>query len=727
MSDIIYDLETYPNCFTFVGVEANKKEAWVFEISDRKNQLEPMLQYLRRLYKNKDRMVGFNNVGFDYPVLHHIMTQKVSDPRKIYDKAMSIIQSQDKDERFAHMVRDKDVLIPQIDLFKIHHFDNQARATSLKVIEFNMRSDNIEDLPFPVGKELSSEQIDTLIKYNKHDVLETLKFYHHSLDLIKFREELTVKYKKNFMNHNDTKIGKDYFIMRLEQAQKGVCYAQQGPKRVVRQTCRKSIKLNECILPYVKFERPEFNAVLDWLKQQEIKETKGVFSDILECDLGEVAQYAHMVQKNKKLKTEPTEKQLTKMRTENPSCWVEARELKSKKVSHYQCWRIAENLNVEVDGFQYDFGTGGIHGSIESATVKSDDDYLICDWDVASYYPNLAIVNKVFPEHLSELFCDIYQDVYNQRKGYAKGTAENAMMKLALNGVYGDSNNQFSPFFDPKYTMTITINGQLSLCMLAEELLKIEGLSVIQINTDGVTVKVPRKDVDRHVKICKDWENLTGLELERNDYASMSIRDVNSYLAVYMDGKVKRKGAYEYDNLGWHQNHSALVVPMAAEHSLIHGGDIESFIRSHKDHMDFMLRVKVPRSSRLVGIDEFGYEVQEQNICRYYVSNSGVELIKIMPPIEPKPGKEKIETTWKNPETGETITTQKDAEVKRVNKKGFTEKVKDYILPPEERRIGIQSGQKVTVCNDIKKYKGDINYDYYIDLANKLVQGLKRD
>lgn len=70
----------------------------------------------------------------------------------------------------------------------------------------------------------------------------------------------------------------------------------------------------------------------------------------------------------------------------------------------------------------------------ESISVKS------------SMYPNIAISNNVFPQHLTKRFCDIYKDVYEQRKSYAKGTAENAMLKLALNGVYGDSNNQFGPF-----------------------------------------------------------------------------------------------------------------------------------------------------------------------------------------------------------------------------------------------------------------------------------------
>jgi len=74
--------------------------------------------------------------------------------------------------------------------------------------------------------------------------------------------------------------------------------------------------------------------------------------------------------------------------------------------------------------------------------------------DLSSMYPNIAISNRVFPAHLGEKFCDIYQDMYEQRKSFGKGTPENAMLKLALNGTYGKSNDKYSVFYDPKFTMT---------------------------------------------------------------------------------------------------------------------------------------------------------------------------------------------------------------------------------------------------------------------------------
>lgn len=678
--DYIYDIETFPNCFTMAIGGADGKDSHVFEISERRDDSKPMRKFLQRLYKNKDRMVGFNNIGFDYPVLHVFMVDRHCTYSHLYDKAMEIINAPEED-KFKNRISTKRRLIEQLDLYLIHHFDNQARATSLKMLEFNMRSKNIEDLPFTPGKVLTFDEMETLVEYNKHDVYQTFLFYKKSLDAIRFREKLTEKYHRDFMNHNDTKIGKDYFVMCLEEKQPESCYRKlTGGGTKINQTKREYIDLGDIVFDYVQFERPEFRAVVDWLEQQRITETKGVFNDIPEENLGELAQYSTMLTKKKKFKEEPDEEALAEFYKLHPKGWVEEKPLKSGKVSHYGMWRVAKNLNTVVDGFQYDFGTGGIHGSIDPQIVYSDDEYVIVDLDVASYYPNLAISNWVYPAHLGENFCVIYKDVYEQRKSYSKGTPENAMMKLALNGVYGDSNSQYSPFYDPRYTMAITINGQLSLCMLAEELLKIDGLQMVQLNTDGLTVRLPREHKEQLDKCREEWETTTKLELEEAVYSRMFIRDVNSYIAEYEDGKLKRKGAYEHDGLDWPKNHSSLIVQKAAEHALVNGGDIEKFIKNHTDKYDFMLRTKVPRSSRLVTVDDEGVETPQQNICRYYISTEGDKLVKIMPPLPKK--------------------------------------------PDVERYIGIDKDWFVKTCNDINDFRWDIDYDYYIGEAEKLVDPL---
>ena len=530
--DWIYDLETYPNIFTASFKHPNTGTRLLFEISDRRDDSKPLYDFLYSLKHTQCRMIGFNNIGFDYPIIHWFINNYHLEPdvSSLYHVAESIIKTP-WERRFDNVVWDQDVFITQIDLYKIHHFDNDSKRTSLKMLEFNMRSDNVQDLPYPPGIPLNDSEKNNLIHYNDHDVDETEKFYFHSLKLIEFREKLSDQYQRNFLNHNDTKIGKDYFVMELEKALPGSCYGRDSNnKKVPRQTLRQCINLNDVIFPYLNFKHPEFQRIKNWLASQTITETKGVFKDI----------------------------------------------------------------EATIDGFKYVFGVGGIHGSIDSAIVKSDNDYVLYDWDVASYYPNISIVNNLYPEHLSQEFCKIYKDVFELRRQHKKGTTENAMLKLALNGVYGDSNNKYSPFYDPQYTMSITINGQLLLCLLAQYLIEIPSLKMIQINTDGLTVLCPRNQVEQMNTVCTWWESFTLLTLEHAIYNRMFIRDVNNYIGEFENRKLKRKGAYEYE-LEWHQNHSALIIPKAAEAFLVHGQDVGDFIMNHDNIFDFMLRTKTPK------------------------------------------------------------------------------------------------------------------------------------
>lgn len=641
---VIYDIETYPNVFTLASFDVDTGVSVVFELSDRRNDIPALVAWVHSL---RTDMVGFNNINFDYPVLHHILSYPTSvTVEDIYTKAMSIIRSND---RFGHIIWPDQCVAPQIDLFKIHHFDNIARSTSLKALQINMRSPSVEDLPFPVGVALTPDQIDTLIAYNWHDVTETYQFYLHTLPQINFRREITERYGHDFMNANDTKIGKDYFIMQLEAVRPGSCY--YGKPRQPIQTHRDRIALSDVILPTVQFESDEFNRMLTHLRQTVITETKGALTD----------------------------------------------------------------LSVEYRGFEFKFGTGGIHGSLLRHHAASDDTHTVIDLDVTSYYPALAIANRFYPAHLGDTFCEIYADMMRQRSQHAKGTPENAMLKLALNGVYGDSNNPYSPFYDPQYTMSITINGQLLLCMLAENLMTlVPDLEMIQINTDGLTVRVPRGDSEAHVAdVTSQWERETGLQLEEARYSHMFIRDVNNYIAVGEDGKVKRKGAYEWAPpgerapTGWHQDCGALIVPMAAEVAMVHGVDVEKFIRTHHDAFDFMCRAKVPRASLLMWGD-----TQIQNTTRYYVSTDGEALTKVSPPPEGcRVGAYKRASGVKQAEYARYPDDVWNPAVHTKNKSTYA-----------ERRMGICAGWTTTVCNRAEDFQwGNINFDWYIEQARKLV------
>lgn len=638
----IYDIESYPNMFSIVLKCHETGQFYSFVITDIRNDWLQLSTFINAI--KDQRMIGFNNIFYDYPLLHFILNfGPLITSAHIYNRSVEIITCEMK---WENVIWPSDRLVEQVDLFMIHHFDNIAKATSLKILEFNMRSRQIQDLPYQPGTFLDADQRKNLLQYNHKDVIETEKFFEKTKEAIKFREYLSGKYKRNFLNHNDTKIGKDYLASQIEKAAPGSCFRKDSNgRRRPQQTVRPFVDLKDVILPYIKFERREFNAVLDWFKAQRILRTKGVFTDIPVDRLGTLAEFAFIKHTNQK------------------------------------GWH-ADKLNTIINGFRYDFGTGGLHGSIESKHVKSCDRKELIDIDVESFYPSIAIVNRLAPAHLGEIFCEIYGNVKTERISHKKGTPENKALKLALNGTFGDTNSPYSPFYDPAYTMGITVNGQLLLCMIAEQVIKIPGLEMIQANTDGITVLCPREHIEYFRKICQWWENYTLLKLEENIYTDMWIRDVNNYIARYSDGKLKRKGAYRYEyaeSEEWNKNFSQLIVPKAAEAKLVYGVNVADYIRTYPDIFDFMLRTKVPRNSKLFLRYEDRPQIQLQNISRYYVSNQGGSLIKVMPPLPKAP------ETW--------------------------------------REIGINVGNLVTECNNLDEHTAfDFDYQYYIDEANKLIE-----
>jgi len=425
-----------------------------------------------------------------------------------------------------------------------------------------------------------------------------------------------------------------------------------------------------------------------------------VFTDLLEHRLGDVAKYAEMLTKKKKIsnpadnkdkKYVPTESHIAKLRKEQPLGWVEEKELKSPKgaKSYYWCYRIAETLNVVIDGFRYDYGVGGIHGA-KQGIVRTEGNKVLRTLDVSSFYPNMAISNNLHPAHLGTTFCRVYKSLYDERKSHPKGSGANAALKLALNASYGNSNNEFSPLYDPAYTMATTVGGQLSLCMLMERLIDECHAEIIMCNTDGFEYLIDKSYIDKADSLVKEWENTTKLEMEGDTYAVMYIANVNNYISITTSGKVKTKGAYElpdykkegyksiaFEKHGWHKNHSAFVIPLAAVEFLVNDKPIEDTIMNWDNPYDFLLRTKVPRSSRLVLCYDDGTEVLQQNICRYYPSKDGGKLIKVMPPLEGS---------------------------------------------DEYRRIGIDTDYNVKTCNSISDFNWkDLDYSYFINEAKKLL------
>lgn len=667
---VVYDIETYPNCFllSMKGMFSDVRGTW--EMSDFKDDRRELMVWFDHLSRYQIPMIGFNNLHFDYRVIDYIFKNSGETVRTYYDFAMTIINSQD---RFGGMIWADQRFAPQIDVFKIHHFDNKAKSTNLKALQINMRSPNVRDLPIPVGTVLTERQItDFLIPYNRHDVNETETFALHSMEALNFRISLIPQFGPDVMNWSDTKIGA---MMMEQKIGKEICYDFSSGRKQKRQTPRTRIALNDIIFPYVQFTAPEFNHVLSYLKS-------------LVLSTPDIQQF-------------------------------------SEELPVFKTKGIFTNLKARVGGLDYYFGTGGIHGSVSSQRIIATDNWLIRDIDVASLYPSIAIQNNLAPAHLGEHFTRSYASLPQERKKWqelkGKKCVEANSLKLAANSVYGNSNNPYSVFYDPLYTLSTTINGQLLLCMLAERLMSVPTLQIIQINTDGISYTIRADYEPMAAEKCREWEQITRLKLEDQNYKRMFIRDVNNYVAEDFKGGLKTKGAYwtpdPLDYFGsisnaqppaWHKDLGNVVSIRAAVAAMVHGVPPEQFIRLTTNPYDFCCRIKVKRSDRLV----WGNEEVQRN-TRYYISHAGKPLTKIAPPSGAE-GSFKKANGVSDAEYNRVMTEtggQWDARVCTKNRSVHAARI-----------TGIEAGFKVKICNDIQDFNfDDLNYDWYINEAKKLI------
>jgi hypothetical protein len=274
--------------------------------------------------------------------------------------------------------------------------------------------------------------------------------------------------------------------------------------------------------------------------------------------------------------------------------------------------------SINYKGVKTDFGLGGIHGAKSSGVYEVTEDTIMMTSDVVSYYPNLAIRNGWSPAHLpAHDFCELYEWFFDERKKIPKSDPRNYVYKIILNSTYGLSNDKHSFLYDPQFTMRITINGQLSLCMLYEMITeRIPGAKPLMQNTDGLETIIPKKYEKEYLEICKEWEKITNLKLEHDKYSKLILGDVNNYIALTEFNEVsleqyvqlkkdsphyvykeendkyyyqasKCKGRFEFNDLALHKNKSFLITPKAIYHYFVHGIKPEDYIKTQKNIFDF--------------------------------------------------------------------------------------------------------------------------------------------
>lgn len=649
-----YDLETYPNIFLFSGKFFDSPEVYTLEISDRKNQRSELLSHLSYVQNTRAYMVGFNSLQFDYPVLHDLLAQPYTfDAMHAHLLGTKITEGGSYGKPSPYSIRMSDRILPQIDLVKINHFDNPNKRTSLKALQFAMRSESVEDLPFAL-RNLNHQEMDELISYNIHDVLETEKFLILNMHFIKMRQELIDNgvLSGDVLNYSDVKIGTEYLIRKIGRTK---CFISGSKPR---QSVRANVEFKDVILSKVHFRTEQFGAVLDWFK--------GI------------------------------------------NYWT-GQEKKPK-------------LEIDLGGIPFVFGLGGVHASVSSQYFESNETHVVKDVDVSGMYPAVANVNGFAPEHLGNDFVMAYRQMAADRKQYPKGSAMNLVLKLANNGASGNFENSYSCLYDPKCAYSVRINGQLQLLQLAELLSLIPGLKLIQANTDGVTAIVPREVEHLFNLWCNDWEAQTGYKLEHVDYKKMWIRDVNNYMAIAMDGTIKRKGAYWYpikaedyqgsSGSNWNKDFSNLSAQKGIEAVHILGARAEEIVKLIDNPFDFMIRYKVRGSDVLYVGDK-----PQLKTVRYYVSTKGEPMKKVAPP-KGEVGTWKRRNGMADSEFNDILKTVPagvwDARIHTKKKSKYAEVV-----------TSVESGWRVRVCNKASDFNwSDVDWSYYVEQIEKLRIGV---
>jgi hypothetical protein len=262
-----YDLETFSDCFLFIG-KFPKRNCEVYEISTRKNQRQELLQRLSYLQALGVTMVGYNNLDFDYPIIHSLLHEPyIFDANKAYHLAQAIIGGQ----RFNRpQIPFKERILPQLDLMKLHHFDNTVKYTSLKSLQFAMRLPSVEDLPYDPHSHLTSEQMDNLVAYGCHDVESTEMFLYKSESMIKMRQDLIESgvLFGDVLNYSDVKIGIEYLCKKIGRNK---CFISGSNPR---QTLRSQVTFKDIVLPKINFRTEPYSSTLDWFKSQVVYAAK---------------------------------------------------------------------------------------------------------------------------------------------------------------------------------------------------------------------------------------------------------------------------------------------------------------------------------------------------------------------------------------------------------------------------------------------------------------------
>lgn len=642
----VYDIEVFQNIFHCSVKNTETNNIYKFEISERKNQLRELVKFFKQVDKyitwgdyyttniNIPANVifcGYNNLHYDNPIINYIIEyedklMQYNIPTicsSIFNLSKTITtSSEDNIDAWKHWKYQ--IWFDTFDILTML-YSNKLRV-GLKEIQVTMQYPNVQEFVCDWTKPLPLEDFDSMIDYNINDIKSTSELLNRCKKDVDLRIAIEDEYRVRVLSKDGVNIGMKILTQKyLEKT--GLTWQDikdlRSPMSV--------IPLKDVILPFIKYDSPILQRVLDDMKNQIVSPGR----------------------------------------------------------KGYENKFVFNNL-------RYSVGVGGIHSVNSPEIIIPRDDEMLIDIDVASLYPSMLIEYEFYPKHLGKEFLEVYKQIKDERieAKHNGDKVKNETLKLALNGLSGNLQNEHNFCYSPFAVMQIRINGQLLLLMLAEKLTQI-GCRIIQANTDGLFVLLKKDAYSKVNSICREWEQLTKLTLEEDRFKAMYQYAINDYFAITEDNKVKEKGMFiTAVKLG--KGLTPKIIPKAVISFFKDGIPVEDTIKNCTDIRDFLMSEKTGKQWHVEYMNE-----EQQRTNRFYASTNGGYL-------------------WKWKDTG-----HKEGEIIT-----YTEPyVGEHKYKASARQYqNMLTASGVTLLNkfdDKPIEERKINYRYYIMEAYKIIRDLK--
>jgi hypothetical protein len=572
----------------------------VFVIHELRNDYPELMEFLRNNAKKKEYHISFNGISFDSQITQYLLLTDFSNSEtatgiahQIYLKTQDVIARSNNDE--FPQYSERDMAIKQIDVFKLNHWDNPAKMSSLKWIQYSMDWLNVQEMPIHHSTLITEmHQIDTVIQYCINDVKSTAKIYQLSQDQIALRLNLTNTYNINLLSASEPRISKELFLYFLSK-KTGINKYDLKTYR----TYREVIKFDDIILPYIKFKRPEFNSVLEKFRTVKINpsNTKGGFKHSIEH------------------KGVHTDYGLGGMHGATKPGVYEAKDgmiiMTSDVTSFYPNLAI-RNGWAPAHLPKYDF--------CEQYEWFFEERKKIPKKDARNYVYKIILNSTYGLSNDAKSF--LYDPEFTMRITINGQLSLTMLYEMLSTGIPGSiplmQNTDGLEMMIPAHYK----DKYLQICAEWEK------TTNLQLEHDEYK-KMIIADVNNYIAVLKTKE------CPVEDWKKMKISNPH-YVFSTKDGRcfynaVKCKGRFEFRDLALHKNKSFLIIPKGIFNYFVHDQLPEHTIAQNKNIYDYCGGVKVKGDWKLIGSTYHKgkfYEEEFHKIVRYYVSKSGCQLVK---------------------------------------------------------------------------------------------------